>query len=313
MTRRNRIIALLLAIVMTVAGSFTAWAAKIVHEYSKPEAPRDPEYKVVSEENNNPMGAGEVYSDQHPEVTDPEFLIKKYYCYPGEPQYQKVEPEYLPYAESEMKVMYENPNYPVANMTEALPLLQKFVHSFDWIHSDERTRYEEVYRTIGRLYNGNYYDDIAGYQRCNEKFLVLRTKGGICEQFSTEFAELCKIVGLECVTYLPSQSHQDCLVKVDGQWFAVDPTNETLESHRAVDYDAEYNRSAREWAASPERQEEARRSELYNQLLAGEITATEMWRLVYPGKTDAEIEQILGETLEEYEAKLARNRSLYGF
>ena len=180
--------------------------------------------------------------------------------------------------------------------------MQEFVRSFDWIHSDEKTRYEAVYKRIGRFYSGNYYDEVAGWQRCTEKFLVLRTKGGICEEFSREFAELCRIVGLECVTYLPSANHQNCLVKVDGQWFAVDPTNQTFQGHKAVDFDTEYNRFAREWDASEAGQRAARENEWARQAQAGEITWTDYFRLKAPGISDAELEQMLGMTLAEYEA-----------
>ena len=289
MLNRRRLTALALALVMVLSGSVTAWATETPNYYSDSR-------KCINADYDCAMGNGPVYSDQHPEVTDPEFLIKKYYCYPGEPDFQEVEPEYAAYTETGTKFPYTN------HMDEALPLLQEFVRSFDWIHSDEKTRYEAVYKRIGRFYSGNYYDEVAGWQRCTEKFLVLRTKGGICEEFSREFAELCRIVGLECVTYLTSANHQNCLVKVDGQWFAVDPTNQTFQGHRAVDFDTEYNRFAREWDASEAGQRAARENEWARQAERGEITWTDYWRLMNPGRTDAEIEQGLGMTLAEYEA-----------
>ena len=281
MLNRRRLTALALALVMVLSGSVTAWATETPNYYSDSR-------KCINADYDCAMGNGPVYSDQHPEVTDPEFLIKKYYCYPGEPDFQEVEPEYAAYTETGTKFPYTN------HMDEALPLLQEFVRSFDWIHSDEKTRYEAVYKRIGRFYSGNYYDEAAGWQRCTEKFLVLRTKGGICEEFSREFAELCRIVGLECVTYLPSANHQNCLVKVDGQWFAVDPTNQTFQGHKAVDYDAEYNRVWNEYWASPDGERNRQESELNRKLQSGEIAEDEYHRLFYElwKKTD---EQILAE------------------
>lgn len=301
MIKRKQLTAMICALLLAASGSITAFAAPLKHEYSKANDSRDPEQKVVREEDNDYMGTGYIYSDQHPDVTDPEYLIKKFYCYPGESDSQEVEEEYKRYTEYGRKIPY-NSEYN-ASMKEALPLLQHFVRSFDWIHSDERTRYEEVFRTVGHYYNGNTYEEAwAGGIWANppqERFLVLRQKRGVCQNFSDDFAALCNIVGLECVTYLYSVNHQANLVKIGDQWYAVDPTNASLESHRAVDYDTEYNRCTREWNDSEDGQKWNQQVEWNKQLNEGKLTYTEFARLIYPGKTDEEIEQIEGVSLKE--------------
>ena len=313
MLNRRRLTALALALVMAVAGSVTAWAAELrgesvidVFKYTEAEnLQRELEYmntacNEVTGPRSNPgdtagsnvaydsvMGTGYIYSDQHPEVTDAEYLLREYYCYPGEP-----DTSYN--SQGVLKVPYNN------HMDEALPLLQEFVHSFDWIHSDERTRYQKVYQRIGLPYVGEK-DPLSSSER-NERFLALRQNRGMCSEISDEFAALCEIVGLECDTYLPSYAHQANLVRIGEQWYAVDPTQKLMSVCKAVDYDAEYNRAQREWDASEAGQKAARENEWARQAERGEITWTDYWRLMNPGRTDAEIEQGLGMTLAEYEA-----------
>ena len=305
MTRKNRLIALLLAIVMAVAGSVTAWAAELrgesvidVFKYTEAEnLQRELEYmntacNEVTGPRSNPgdtagpnvaydsvMGTGYIYSDQHPEVTDAEYLLREYYCYPGEPNTSYN-------SQGVLKVPYNN------HMDEALPLLQEFVHSFDWIHSDERTRYQKVYQRIGLPYVGEK-DPLSSSER-NERFLALRQNRGMCSEISDEFAALCEIVGLECDTYLPSYAHQANLVRIGEQWYAVDPTQKRMSVCKAVDYDAEYNRSAREFEASPDGERMRQWREIGQRLEAGEITQEECERLNNElwQKTD---EQILAE------------------
>ncbi|WP_368373871.1 hypothetical protein, partial [[Clostridium] symbiosum] len=50
------------------------------------------------------------------------------------------------------------------------------------------------------------------------------SRKGVCGDFSEEFQYLAKFVGLECEVYTPSYLHQACLLKINGQWFATDPT-----------------------------------------------------------------------------------------
>lgn len=236
------------------------------------------------------IGRGTVFSDIHPDVTDPEYFLKEYYCYPGEAD--------ISYnSQGQLKTPYNN------YMDEALPLLQEFVHSFDWIHADEATRYERVYARIANGQSGN----TAGGKHTKERWQLLRIGLGYCEEFSTDFANLCKVVGIECVTYHPSVNHQDCLMKIGSQWLTVNPTDGTMaysNSHLVpVDFDIEYHRWENEYKNSEEYKAGMDRAEAGRKARAGEITWTEYYQMVYPDKTVLEIEAILGMDMDSY-AKL---------
>lgn len=307
MMKYKKLTAMALSLVLAASCSITVFAANVNGTRSNVGDTAGPDVAYDSV-----MGTGYVYSDQHPDVTDPEFLIRKYYCYPGEPDSQEVEEEYRRFTESDKKILYNNPYSD--SMKEALPLLQQFVRSFDWIHSDENTRLKKAFDTIACGHNGNVYDDNGVWraQNIDERFLVLRSKRGQCENFAKELVELCKVVGVECVTYQPYSKHLACLVKIGDQWYAVDPTTKTSFQEtgtvlcKAVDYDAEFNRYANEWNASEAGQRWDEELELERKAESGEISWTEFWRTKNPGKTDAEIEALLGMTLAEYE-ELCRN------
>ena len=185
-------------------------------------------------------GRGPVFADIHPEITDPEYYLKEYYLYPG---------EVIGTVNSAGMTKQTDP-------TNALGVLKTFLNSFDWIHSDELTRAEKVFNRIANGHNGNIYDTtgVSGYEG---GYRVLREGKGICQNFSDEFCGLANFVGLECETYYPSDAHQACLLKLNGQWFAVDPTSGTPFLSNAttytVDYETEKNRYALESASEREK------------------------------------------------------------
>lgn len=156
-------------------------------------------------------GRGSRFCDMHSEITDPEYYLKAVSYYPDE-------------------VFQE---------------LQKFVNSFDWIHSDELTRAIMVHNRIANGYHGNVYASPE-----NISFPVLMREKGQCRDFSSEFTDLAHFVGLECETYTPSYLHQACLIKINGQWFATDPTSGlpflSNSNIHPVDYETEYHRWERE-------------------------------------------------------------------
>ncbi|WP_368377548.1 hypothetical protein [[Clostridium] symbiosum] len=185
-------------------------------------------------------GRGPVFADIHPEITDPEYYLKEYYLYLG---------EVIGTVNSAGMTKQTDP-------TNALGVLKTFLNSFDWIHSDELTRAEKVFNRIANGHNGNIYDTtgVSGYEG---GYRVLREGKGICQNFSDEFCGLANFVGLECETYYPSDAHQACLLKLNGQWFAVDPTSGTPFLSNAttypVDYETEKNRYALESASEREK------------------------------------------------------------
>lgn len=218
-------------------------------------------------------GRGPVFSEVHPEITDPEYYLKEYYLYPGDDKTQNSKGEWK-----------HNDPY------NALEDLRNFVNSFDWIHADELTRAENVFKRIANGQNGNVYDT-GGVSTYEGGYRILRTGIGICENFSDEFCGLAQFVGLECKTYTPSKAHQSCLLKINGQWFAVDPTSGTpMYSNNTtypVDYETEKNRYAlesdAEWDAylkeNPNSSLE-QQFDMMDRLANGEITLDEynaMW------------------------------------
>lgn len=219
-------------------------------------------------------GRGPVFADIHPEITDPEYYLKEYYLYPG---------EVIGTVNSAGMTKQTDP-------TNALGGLKTFLNSFDWIHSDELTRAEKVFNRIANGHNGNIYDTtgVSGYEG---GYRVLREGKGICQNFSDEFCGLANFVGLECETYYPSDAHQACLLKLNGQWFAVDPTSGTPFLSNAttypVDYETEKNRYDKEldakWDAYFKENPGSMTEKIFRadqQLASGEITREQydaMW------------------------------------
>ena len=213
------------------------------------------------------FGRGPKFSDIHPDVTDPEYFLKGYYQQEGG------------YWDSPYHREASTYNEPLANELKA------FVHSFDWLNSDELTRANMVHDRISNGYHGNTYEHSA------EAFTVLMTGKGICGDFSEEFQYLAKFVGLECEVYTPSYLHQACLVKINGQWFATDPTSTLPFLSNAktypVDYETEKNRYDKEldakWDAYFKENPGSMTEKIFRadqQLASGEITREQydaMW------------------------------------
>lgn len=194
-------------------------------------------------------GRGTKFSDVRPDVTDLEYFLKE-------------------------ANLLESGTY----APEIVAELRAFVNSFDWIHSDELTRAKMVHDRVSNGHHGNVYKYPEG-----SWYSVLMTGTGQCGDFSGEFKSLAKFVGLECEVYTPSDMHQACLLKISGQWFAIDPTASnpffSNDKMHPVDYETEYYRwgkemhakAAAEYAANPN-DLAARIYLLNNQLAEGEIT-----------------------------------------
>lgn len=224
------------------------------------------------------IGRGPVFSDVYPEITDPEHFLKEAVIYPGE-------------AVNSLNSV----GLPKANYTEGtLPLLQEFVNSFDWIHSDELTRLEMVFARIANGRDGRE-DQSSGKPFPSFSFKVLEGKIGNCGDYAVEFKKLASYVGLESVTYDQSAVHAACMVKLNGQWITVDPyRGESLFDNSAtvpVDYNTEYNRFATEAKNSQWYQDQMQQVEWQRQAEAGEITWVEYYKRLYPGMSEAEIQE----------------------
>lgn len=220
------------------------------------------------------IGRGPKYSDIHPEITDPEHILNDSVYYLNGAEYMNPhDPDvWSSTGQQKMPIYHE----------QELELLREFVNSFNWINSDELTRAQAVYNRVANGHSGNYYDTPQGDPYC--RFSVLENKVGVCENFSNEFSWLASYVGLECVTYQPSIRHQACLLKINGQWLAVDPTgglpfinnNDTVP----VDFDVEYHRVENEFKQSDTYEKVQEENKLEEQYWNGEITYEELQKKV---------------------------------
>ena len=132
-----------LAAAMIAAGGFSAYAGN--------QGTHGGEWKDTEslrwEWQNGEMsfyGNGSIFSEQHPEISDPEYYLKEAVRYPGE-----ANPGWNTKGEPKA-------NYSWASVEE----LQKFVNSFDWIHLDEKTRLLYVHNRIANGeggFNQNHY------------------------------------------------------------------------------------------------------------------------------------------------------------
>lgn len=264
MRKKYGFVASVLTILLTMALPITALANPGIEEghFSDFETLTWTTWDGVS----TTYGRGPVFSDIHPEITDPEYFLKN-----------KV---YLTGKDDGIYINVDAENNQDAVVIE----LKKFVNSFDWIHSDELTRATKVYERIANGQHGNVY---ASSESENAGGFPLLINGkGQCRDFSDEFMKLARFVGLECETYEPFYMHQACLVKISGQWFATDPTGGDAQlpflSNAVtypVDYETEKNRYAKEsdakreqfYAENPDSWV-TRINEMDRQLAAGEIT-----------------------------------------
>lgn len=209
------------------------------------------------------IGNGPKYSDLHPDVTDPEFLLKEYVNYPGEGMTNLS-------SWGEPKANYDD---------ETLQLLKEFVNSFDWINSDELTRAKAVHDRIAVGNHGNKYGT-KGITREYNGWSVLRDKGGYCMNYAGEYRRLAQYVGLDCVEYSPNINHKICMVKINGQWITVDPSMEVSFWDNGVtvpvDFQIEHGRKEQEFKNSDVYNRIQEQNKLEEKYWSGEITYEEL-------------------------------------
>lgn len=273
--RLKNIIATVMAMAILVSTAFPAYAGQFGSRLDGNGTWSNTDNLTWSFNNGGSVtiGRGPVFNNVHPEITDTEYYLKKSILYPGETIGAK-----------NSAGVYK------ADYSEALPLLQEFVNSFDWIHSDELTRLQRVFKRIANGQSGN----IEGSPVASS-FPVLQYGKGVCMNFASDFQRLASYVGLECVTYSAGPMHTACLVKINEQWIIVDPYmvsplfngNYTIP----VDYNTEYNRYANEVNQSQWYQDQMQQVEWQRQAEAGEITWVEYYQRLYPGMSEVEIKE----------------------
>lgn len=221
------------------------------------------------------LGRGNIFATQHPEVTDPEYCLKQVVFYPGEDRMQ----------------FDENGNQLKRDVSdEALQELQKFVNSFDWIHSDELTRAQAVWNRVAC----NNKDRVYGIPDHSRGVLPIIQNGvGKCGDYSEEFQLVARSVGLECELYIPSFLHQACMIKIGDQWLTIDPTqggvNGSGEGTGAflnsmftpVDFETEYYSYDRSGLAKKKLEE--------RRAAGGQMTYWEYYKICEPDWSDEEL------------------------
>lgn len=271
MKKRLSLAALICAVLLTILAPMTALAAGGIDEGRFTDF--DNLTWTTWDGVSTTYGRGPKFSDVQPDITDPEYFLKENMLYPGE-------------CDSAMNSQGKpKANYPA----EVVEELSVFVNSFDWINSDELTRATMVHDRIANGWHGNNYDHSK-----RVGWGILMDGKGQCGDFSGEFQSLAHYVGLECEIYTPSYLHQACLLKINGQWFATDPTASGTgvpflsngETH-PIDYEIEYNRYANEVDANIKAKYEAKPEDrlakaamMRLKISTGEITVEEynaMW------------------------------------
>ncbi len=237
-------------------------------------------------------GRGPRFCDVHPEITDPEYYLKEAVLYPGE-----------------AVGAVNSQGQPKAQFSpEAVEELKRWLHSFDWLHADELTRATMVHDRISNGYHGNVYE----YPEPVNGFPVLVKGKGMCGDFSGEFQRMANYVGLECETYTPFYLHQACLLKINGQWFATDPTSNLPFLSNAktypVDYQTEKERYGKEVDTGIQKEIDSQSLsglifEANQKTMEGTITE-EDWMRVNPELSKLD-QQLIDKTItpEEYEEK----------
>lgn len=169
-------------------------------------------------------GRGPVFSELHPEITDPEHYLEEKFCLNRAEDDENREKESL--TEEEEK------------------RLKEFLHSFDWIHSDEVSRAQKAYERIANGHSGNQYKMPDPSLR-SIRFPVLTGGFGLCENFAGEYAALAELMGLQCEAYDSDLNHRACLLKIDDRWFRVDPTCSSAFFSNASFYPVDYEKEKR--------------------------------------------------------------------
>ena len=215
-------------------------------------------------------------------ITDPEYYLWQYVYRPGEAY------SLTPAPDGNLKSSYP----------EDLPGIREFLKGSDWIHKTEEQRFWLIYDRLSVGRHGNTGE--AGQNgETAYAFSVLNMGKGLCKNYAADIRRIAQFMGLEAVTYDHSYLHRSAMVKVNGQWMAVDGSIDTTNGTPVekavypVDFDTEYHRYERECQQSSEyQQQQKQREEEKNwdaKLFAGEITWFEYYRKLYTNLSDEEL------------------------
>ena len=265
-------------VLMSMVLAFPAWAgAKGPGEAAHVENEGRSEGEAAAE-----VGQDAAKTPADLGITDPEYYLWQYVYRPGEAY------SLTPAPDGNLKSSYP----------EDLPGIREFLKGSDWIHKTEEQRFWLIYDRLSVGRHGNTGE--AGQNgETAYAFSVLNMGKGLCKNYAADIRRIAQFMGLEAVTYDHSYLHRSAMVKVNGQWMAVDGSIDTTNGTPVekavypVDFDTEYHRYERECQQSSEyQQQQKQREEEKNwdaKLFAGEITWFEYYRKLYTNLSDEEL------------------------
>ena len=233
-------------VLMSMVLAFPAWAgAKGPGEAAHVENGGRSEGGAAAE---GDQGAAKTPADLG--ITDPEYYLWQYVYRPGEAY------SLTPAPDGNLKSSYP----------EDLPGIRKFLKESDWIHKTEEQRFWLMYDRLSVGRHGNTGE--AGQNgETAYAFSVLNMGKGLCKNYAADIRRIAQFMGLEAVTYDHSYLHRSAMVKVNGQWMAVDGSIDTTNGTPVekavypVDFDTEYHRYERECQKSSEYQQQQKQRE----------------------------------------------------
>lgn len=265
-------------VLMSMVLAFPAWAgAKGPGEAAHVENEGRSEGEAAAE-----VGQDAAKTPADLGITDPEYYLWQYVYRPDEAY------SLTPAPDGNLKSSYP----------EDLPGIREFLKGSDWIHKTEEQRFWLIYDRLSVGRHGNTGE--AGQNgETAYAFSVLNMGKGLCKNYAADIRRIAQFMGLEAVTYDHSYLHRSAMVKVNGQWMAVDGSIDTTNGTPVekavypVDFDTEYHRYERECQQSSEyQQQQKQREEEKNwdaKLFAGEITWFEYYRKLYTNLSDEEL------------------------
>ena len=218
-------------VLMSMVLAFPAWAgAKGPGEAAHVENEGRSEGEAAAE-----VGQDAAKTPADLGITDPEYYLWQYVYRPGESY------SLTPAPDGNLKSSYP----------EDLPGIQEFLKGSDWIHKTEEQRFWLIYDRLSVGRHGNTGE--AGQNgEMAYAFSVLNMGKGLCKNYAADIRRIAQFMGLEAVTYDHSYLHRSAMVKVNGQWMAVDGSIDTTNGTPVekavypVDFDTEYHRYERE-------------------------------------------------------------------
>lgn len=265
-------------VLMSMVLAFPAWAgAKGPGEAAHVENEGRSEGEAAAE-----VGQDAAKTPADLGITDPEYYLWQYVYRPDEAY------SLTPAPDGNLKSSYP----------EDLPGIREFLKGSDWIHKTEEQRFWLIYDRLSVGRHGNT-GEVGQNGETAYAFSVLNMGKGLCKNYAADIRRIAQFMGLEAVTYDHSYLHRSAMVKVNGQWMAVDGSIDTTNGTPVekavypVDFDTEYHRYERECQQSSEyQQQQKQREEEKNwdaKLFAGEITWFEYYRKLYTNLSDEEL------------------------